>query len=236
MNNIYESGRLPILQIPKSYNLSSYSLLLFLDVHSRDSLCLIPGTWTSKRETMTVLREDKSILGQDPCVSVQNSAPTPGKVVGGHDLSCGGSEFFVEWVKNFLLTGRINQLFHSSTAIFPPLSPAPIPYVSLLKGSSSSRDDCFRYRLYCRKWSIPTHSFHRIPLFLGTDSVDNRRRLSLDTLAAVDTRFQGQILVLLCFLRKAVHFFASSISYSPHIGQYICMNSCHLKPCTTMPK
>ena len=46
---------------------------------------------------MTVhLREDKFNLGQDPCVSVQNSEPMPGKVVGGHDLSCGGSEFFVE--------------------------------------------------------------------------------------------------------------------------------------------
>ena len=50
---------------------------------------------------MTVLREDISNLGQDPCVSVQNNAPTPGKVVGGHDLLCGGSEFFVEF-KNFL--------------------------------------------------------------------------------------------------------------------------------------
>ena len=48
---------------------------------------------------MTVLREDISNLGQDPCVSVQNSAPTPGKVVGGHDLLCGGSGFFVDFKK-----------------------------------------------------------------------------------------------------------------------------------------
>lgn len=46
-----------------------------------------------------VLKEDTSNLGQDPCVLVQNSAPTPGKVVGGHDLLCGGSEFFVDFKK-----------------------------------------------------------------------------------------------------------------------------------------
>ena len=96
-SNIYESGHLPILQIPKSYNLSSYFLLSFLDVLSRDFLCLILLlTWTLKRERMVVLKEDISNLGQDPCVSVQNSARTLGKVVVVHDLSFGGSEFFVE--------------------------------------------------------------------------------------------------------------------------------------------
>jgi hypothetical protein len=99
MNNIYESGHLPILQIPKSYNLSSYSLLSFLDVLSRDFLHIILlGRWKLKRKTtrLMVLTKDISNLGQDPCVSVQSSAPTPGKVVVVHDLLCGGSEFFVE--------------------------------------------------------------------------------------------------------------------------------------------
>ena len=96
MSNIYESGHLPILQIPKSYNLSSYFLLLFLDVHSLGFPCLTLATWTLKKGKMTVLREDKSNLGQDSCVSAQNSAPTPGKVAGGHDSSCGGGESFVD--------------------------------------------------------------------------------------------------------------------------------------------
>lgn len=98
MSNICESGHLLILQIPKFYNLSSYSLLSFLDAHSLGFPSLILVTWTLKKGTMTVLREDKSNLGRDPCGSVQNSVPMPGKVAGGHDLSCGGGEPFAEWI------------------------------------------------------------------------------------------------------------------------------------------
>ena len=160
ISNIYESGYLPILPMPKFYNLSSYSLLSFLDVLSRDFLCLrltLLGTWTVK-ETMTVLR-DISDLGQDPCVSVRNGATTPqaGKVDVVHDLSCGESNFFVEFFH--LQATCIHQLLYSSPALtlhcnFPIPSSAvqhitmPLSYTSL-KG-------IFRRR------SIPTCSFHLI--------------------------------------------------------------------------
>jgi hypothetical protein len=54
-------------------------------------------------------------------VLVQNSAPTPGKVVGGHDLLCGGSGFSVDFKKSCLQATCINQLSYSSpsTATLP---------------------------------------------------------------------------------------------------------------------
>ena len=92
MSNTYEFG-----YFPKFYNLSSYSLLSFLDVLSRDFLFLILlRTQSLKRETMLVPREDVSNLGQNSCMSVQNCSLSPGKVVLVHELSCSGSEFSVE--------------------------------------------------------------------------------------------------------------------------------------------
>ena len=72
---------------------------------------------------MTVSREDISNLGQDPCVSVLNNAPTPGKVVGGHDLLCGGSDFFVDFKQLLAYKPRASTNYLIAR---PPLQHLPL--------------------------------------------------------------------------------------------------------------
>jgi hypothetical protein len=98
---------------------------------------------------MMVLKEDISNLGQDPCVLVQNSAPTPGKAVGGHDLLCGGSGFSVD-LRNLAYRPPVSTNYPIAR---PPLQPC-LCYSTyndantLCFPSKGDHRDCFMYRSY----------------------------------------------------------------------------------------
>lgn len=83
-------------------------------------------------------------------MSVQNNAPTPGKVVGGHDLLCGGSGFFVDFKKFLAYRPPVSTHYFMAR---PPLQPC-LCYSTynddhtLCFPSKGDHRDYFMYRSY----------------------------------------------------------------------------------------
>ena len=128
---------------------------------------------------MAVLKEDISNLGQDPCVSVQNSAPALGKVVVVHDLSCGGSEFFVE---SFLIY---------------PLSPSYSMHNdainTLLNGSSPWPASCIDHIVRNDRFLVTLH-IHFIGRHYFLERIASTSPTYHDIIRHPDTRFRALFL------------------------------------------